>query len=363
MRLSLLSLLLALLCGTTARTAFAQTDLSIGLGANTVRYSGGSTTSGSISPGFRFTSPTSFLDVSGIIAAMSEGQWSSVGRGSVWLSTRASLGGLRLGAEGSLAGTTHTGGPWTASAYGLGEVFRAGARGGVGVAAGPSSGWIRDQPSVTAFHTRARAWWLPGGVNWTASVEPTHFLGAWFTDATAGVSLERGPVVASVWGAARLSQTYPNRTVAGGAITWYVRPILSLELSGGSYLPDPYQGLTGAKYLAAGVRLHSDRRAPRPATVPRDNPLVPQRQGDSLLLHFQMPGARSVALAGDWDGWTEHRLAPGEPGHWTGSLALKPGVYHFVLLVDGKDWVVPGGVARVSDGMGGFAALLVVPEE
>ena len=31
-----------------------------------------------------------------------------------------------------------------------------------------------------------------------------------------------------------------------------------------------------------------------------------------------------------------------------------------VLLVDGKEWVVPGGVASVGDGMGGMTALLVV---
>jgi hypothetical protein len=41
-------------------------------------------------------------------------------------------------------------------------------------------------------------------------------------------------------------------------------------------------------------------------------------------------------------------------------MVLAPGTYHFNLLVDGNDWVVPGGVAVVSDGMGGLVAVLTV---
>ena len=46
---------------------------------------------------------------------------------------------------------------------------------------------------------------------------------------------------------------------------------------------------------------------------------------------------------------------------WEGALRLTRGVYHFNLLVDGSDWVVPNGVATVSDGMGGMVAVLIVP--
>jgi hypothetical protein len=42
-------------------------------------------------------------------------------------------------------------------------------------------------------------------------------------------------------------------------------------------------------------------------------------------------------------------------------LALGLGLYHFNLLVDGRNWVVPNGVATVPDGMGGMVAVLVVP--
>ncbi len=46
---------------------------------------------------------------------------------------------------------------------------------------------------------------------------------------------------------------------------------------------------------------------------------------------------------------------------WEGAVRLTRGGYHFNLLVDGSDWVVPYGVGTVSDGMGGMVAVLIVP--
>ena len=43
-----------------------------------------------------------------------------------------------------------------------------------------------------------------------------------------------------------------------------------------------------------------------------------------------------------------------------GTLLLPPGTYHFNLLVDGKEWVVPSGVAIVTDGLGRMVGVLVV---
>ena len=40
---------------------------------------------------------------------------------------------------------------------------------------------------------------------------------------------------------------------------------------------------------------------------------------------------------------------------------LRRGLYHFNLLVDGAEWVVPKGVATVSDGLGGMVGVLLVP--
>ena len=45
---------------------------------------------------------------------------------------------------------------------------------------------------------------------------------------------------------------------------------------------------------------------------------------------------------------------------WEAALRLPPGTYYFNLVVDGRAWVVPGGVATISDGMGGLIAVLNV---
>jgi hypothetical protein len=74
-----------------------------------------------------------------------------------------------------------------------------------------------------------------------------------------------------------------------------------------------------------------------------------------------MPGARSVAIAGDWNAWQPARLRALGDDVWEGALVLRRGLYHFNLQVDGSDWVVPNGVAAVPDGLGGMVAVLIVP--
>jgi hypothetical protein len=74
-----------------------------------------------------------------------------------------------------------------------------------------------------------------------------------------------------------------------------------------------------------------------------------------------MPGAKSVAIAGDWNSWQQVPLGSLGDDVWEGVLGLTRGVYHFNLLVDGSDWVVPNGVATVPDGLGGMVAVLIVP--
>src|SRR5205814_1212771 len=79
--------------------------------------------------------------------------------------------------------------------------------------------------------------------------------------------------------------------------------------------------------------------------VPRWAPLVPELRGDSLVVRFRMPDARSVAIAGEWNSWQPVRLRPVGDDVWEGALRLRRGLYHFNLQVDGSEWVVPNGVA------------------
>jgi hypothetical protein len=191
------------------------------------------------------------------------------------------------------------------------------------------------------------------------SVEPTRFPDGWYTDVGAGVTLNRGRVVAAFWAVGRVSGVYGSTAAASGLVQVFVTPSIAIEFGGGNYLAEPYQGLPRAGYVTAGVRLHARRRSLSPAAT-RSLPLIPARVGDTLVVRFHLGGAASVAIAGDWNAWKPAPLRRFPKGRWEGVLSLRPGLYHFNLLVDGKQWVVPNGVATVGDGFGGMVGVLVV---
>jgi hypothetical protein len=163
-----------------------------------------------------------------------------------------------------------------------------------------------------------------------------------------------------------VSGAYGSKAAASAALQYFIAPKISLEAGVGSYLSDPFQGLPRAGFLTAGVRLHTTARRlvppppPAPGAAPRLTPLIAARRGDSVVVRFRMEGARSVAIAGDWNSWQPMRLQALGRDIWEAAFLLAPGTYHFNLLVDGTDWVVPGGVASVPDGMGGLVAVLTV---
>jgi len=349
-----------------AAPAAAQVDGSVGVGAGTVRYPGGTSFGSAIfSPGIRYTSEALVADLSGSIASLPGGEWAGLGLADLSAVTAPSASGLQLGVEATFAGTTRTGAGPTAAAHAVGELRWSRATWGAGVGAGPSTGLISGGLPVTAFHTRARLWWRPNGGATSStvqlSVEPTHFPDGWFTDATAGATFERGPAAVSLWTVARVSSTYASTAAGSVYLQFFVRPRVSLELGGGSSLSEPYQGLPRAGFVTLGVRFHTSPRPSPVAAVPQWAPLVPEPRGDSLVVRFRMPDAHSVAIAGDWSAWQPVRLRPLGDDVWEGTLVLRRGLYHFNLRVDGSDWVVPSGVATVPDGLGGMVAVLVVP--
>ncbi len=360
MKRALLMLALAAACAQAAR---AQAQASLGVGVGTVRFPGGTSfSSATFAPTLEYATEARYGSLAGSFASLPGGIWSLQGRADVWAATRPLRGRMRLGAEGIGAGTRRTDGGWTAAVHGIGEFLWWTGTWGVGVGAGPSSGWIKDAPSVGAFHARARAWWRAApGTTWQLSVEPTHFLGAWFTDVSSGVTIERGPVSTTLWAVVRASDAYGSKGTGSVSLRWFVAPAVSLEASGGGYLPDPYQGLDRAGYFTASVRMWARRRPAVDAPTRRWPPLVPERRGDSVVVRFSFEGAKAVAIAGDWNAWQPVPLRPLAGDEWEGAFLLESGLYHFNLLVDGWDWVVPNGVATVRDGLGGLVAVLLVP--
>ena len=352
--------------GAAAAPAPAQTRASLGLGVGTVRTeTGTSFSSASLSPAVRYATPGFFVAASGAASSLPGGVWASHARLYLRGTTPPVGGGFRLAAEGIFTGTSWSAGGWTAAAHGLGELLWSARRWGVGLGAGPSTGWIaNDTTRFVALHTRARAWLRPGGragaTEWQFSVEPTRFFGEWFTDVGAGVTLRGGPATLSLSTDARLSRVYGSTGAGSAFLQLFIGPAVSVELGGGSYLREPYQGFPRGGFVSFGIRLGSTRPA-GVAAAKKWPPLVPKRRGDSLVVRFRFPAVRSVAIAGDWNAWQAQPLRPVGSDVWEGTLALARGLYHFNLLVDGRDWVVPNRVATVPDGLGGMVAVLIVP--
>jgi anti-sigma factor RsiW len=91
----------------------------------------------------------------------------------------------------------------------------------------------------------------------------------------------------------------------------------------------------------------------------RDAPAAPQTV--LARLELRAPQARSVAVAGDFNGWRPEAtpLRRGEGGLWTVGVPLAPGRrYEYQFVVDGE-WVAdPAAGARAEDGFGGENAVL-----
>lgn len=114
----------------------------------------------------------------------------------------------------------------------------------------------------------------------------------------------------------------------------------------------PVYGMAGALALALVLWLSSSI------------PGRPSASGPStLVVQFRVSerAAHQVALIGDFNGWRPaHQLQRTGDGVWTVDVALKPGVYHYVFLVDGTTVHLDPLAPRVTDGFGGASSRVAV---
>ncbi|HXF94285.1 MAG TPA: isoamylase early set domain-containing protein [Nitrospiraceae bacterium] len=110
--------------------------------------------------------------------------------------------------------------------------------------------------------------------------------------------------------------------------------------------------------VMSGVsRIAIDRSAPPAAPPAATEPTVLVR------LVLLKPQARSVAVAGDFNGWNPERtpLSRVDGGVWAATIPLKPGRYHYMYVVDGTQWVTdPFAHEESLDGFGSSNAVLDV---
>ena len=212
------------------------------------------------------------------------------------------------------------------------------------------------------MHARVRGWWndAPSGTTLTGTIEPNRFFNSWYTDITGAFLQRRSRWTTQVTATGRISSSYVSRAGVLASIEYRLTPSWSINVVGGSVLPDPYQGFPAAGVLFAGLRLQLPLRGAADRAVVRTSGFAIRRGGDGVTFEFERRAAQSVAVAGDWNSWLATPLSTTRPDHWIVHLSLPPGVYHFTLLIDGTTWTIPTGVPSVPDGLGGRVAVLVV---
>lgn len=144
----------------------------------------------------------------------------------------------------------------------------------------------------------------------------------------------------------------PERGVLSRAWAWLLRP-QSVRLS---------PAMVGMAAAALGAVLLLP-----PGSAPAPEPLPSPREGAVVYVQFvlEAPGARSVSVGGDFDGWSgSHGLEdPDGDGVWTGRVPVEPGLHSYMFLLDGSTWVTDPRASRYADdGFGNRNAVLAVAE-
>ncbi len=85
----------------------------------------------------------------------------------------------------------------------------------------------------------------------------------------------------------------------------------------------------------------------------------------TVRLTLEAPGARQVAVVGDWNGWDPQAQPLSDPdgdGVWEIELRLPPGQeLQYQFLIDGKRWIPdPTVPLQVEDGFGGLNSVLQI---
>jgi hypothetical protein len=135
-----------------------------------------------------------------------------------------------------------------------------------------------------------------------------------------------------------------------------LHPIVSLDASARHSVFDPLylqpaqtSWSVGLSVLVAGRRRNAAPPVPAAYT------------GGRALIRLLASDSKSApSIAGDFNAWTPAPMRR-EGNHWTYTVAVAPGVYHYAFVSGAGEWFVPKSVAgRKDDGMGGHVAVLVV---
>ncbi len=135
-------------------------------------------------------------------------------------------------------------------------------------------------------------------------------------------------------------------------VDWWVHP-RSVRIR-------PWLGLAAAATLAAFFILPRENVFTEPAGAA--TALVGE-EVHYVQFRLAAPGASSVHVAGDFNGW-QPEVALADPygtGEWVGRVKLPPGVHKYMFLVDGETWITdPNAERYVEDGYGNRNAVIAI---
>ncbi|HXE56525.1 MAG TPA: glycogen-binding domain-containing protein [Gemmatimonadales bacterium] len=177
------------------------------------------------------------------------------------------------------------------------------------------------------------------------------------TDRSVSASLQLAGTALGTTATLRDGSVPAERAIALSA-AFSLSPRLWLELGAGSQVSDRLLAIPGGRYLTAGIGFRwggGPRPLPRPTGVP-----APARGITRIAI--EAPRARTVEIAGDWDGWRPVPATRAANGVWYVDLSLPAGVYRYAFRIDHKEWRVPDGAPARDDGFGGKSAWLVVAQ-
>lgn len=192
-----------------------------------------------------------------------------------------------------------------------------------------------------------------------------------YTEAATSAEWRAGPLEMSGSVARRFGygRTADATSWSGSALLWLTSR-LGLVVGGGRYPADLAQAHPGGRYatLSLRVALQPEERRLRLRSVapaPRSAPGVSRfdiapASGSRFVVRVRAPGASSVEIMGDFSDWRPVPLTGSSDGSWVVALDLEPGTYRMNLRLDGRDWIVPPGLAPQPDEFGGTAGVLIV---
>jgi len=371
------------LSSTVASAQSAQGSVDIGVSRLTYADTLDATAA-SITPGFRVTGPTAFLEGAGTYSKLDNGLWTTQGvlNGTAFLGA----GGRFLGElAASAAGTSAQNASSTAKLIGTARANFVGNAAGIWIGGSYGDGW--DGLSWKTLQSgEAGAWARSRVASIGASVSPTFVQGgARYTDFQAGARTEAGAVDLDVGAGARTWQkeitgvdTSRNQVWGNAAASFWILPNIALVASAGTYPSDIVQAFPAGRYASLSLRLGSRylkaSGASREETIESissaDDPSrkfgvlafrAESGRSGTVLVRVLAPMANTVEISGDFTGWQAAALLRQSDGWWSVSAPMTSGIHQIAVRVNSSDWLTPPGLVPLRDEFGGVSGLLVIP--